>query len=103
MTDPTQYQLCVLRGVTDKLADLERLLPETFPNTRIAVFESFYTLAGNGGEGGRRDVIFGVHPEDVQGFALPRLQYGISWWEDALYNERDIIPSGIQSKYPAQW
>ncbi len=103
MMNKEQLQLCVLRGVTDKLADLERLLPETFPNTRISVLDSYYTLAGNGGDGGRRDVLFGIHPEDVNPFAIQRLEFGISWWEDALDNESSLIPSAVKDKYPRKW
>jgi hypothetical protein len=34
--------------------------------------------------GGRADVFFAVHDEDVGKFAVPRLGYGIRWIEDAL-------------------
>lgn len=34
--------------------------------------------------GGRNDVFFAVHEEDVGKFAVPRLSMGIRWVEDAL-------------------
>ena len=37
--------------------------------------------------GGRNDLFFYVHDEDVMKFAIPRLQMGIRWWEDVIsYN-----------------
>ena len=34
--------------------------------------------------GGRNDLFFAVADEDIGKFAIPRLQYGIRWIEDAL-------------------
>lgn len=36
------------------------------------------------GTGGRNDVIFAVHEDDVGHFAVPRLRLGIRWIEDVL-------------------
>ena len=37
--------------------------------------------------GGRNDLFFYVHEDDIPKFALPRLQMGIRWWEDVIsYN-----------------
>ena len=37
--------------------------------------------------GGRNDLFFYVHDEDVKKFAIPRLKMGIRWWEDVVvYN-----------------
>lgn len=36
------------------------------------------------GTGGRSDLFFAVHSEDVGKFAVPRLMAGIRWIEDAL-------------------
>jgi len=38
------------------------------------------------GTGGRNDVIFAVHTEDVGKFAIPRLSLGIRWIEDVYGN-----------------
>ena len=37
--------------------------------------------------GGRTDIFFAVHKEDVMRFAIPRLRMGIRWIEDVLDNE----------------
>jgi hypothetical protein len=38
--------------------------------------------------GGRNDLFFYVHNEDVGKFAIPRLRMGIRWWEDVIsYND----------------
>jgi hypothetical protein len=36
------------------------------------------------GTGGRTDLFFAVHREDIGKFAVPRLAYGIRWIEDVL-------------------
>ena len=41
------------------------------------------------GTGGRSDILFAVHNEDVMKFAIPRLQMGIRWIEDVLDNEEE--------------
>jgi len=48
------------------------------------------------GTGGRNDVFFAVHDEDVMKFAIPRLNYGIRWLEDVLDNGHgDLYPERI--------
>ena len=48
--------------------------------------------------GGRNDVFFYVHDEDIMKFAVPRLQMGIRWWEDVIsYNE------GSEHLYPEEF
>jgi len=39
------------------------------------------------GTGGRSDVFFAIHDDDVMKFSIPRLQMGIRWIEDVLDNE----------------
>ena len=39
------------------------------------------------GTGGRSDVFFAIHDEDIIKFAIHRLQMGIRWIEDVLDNE----------------
>jgi hypothetical protein len=36
-------------------------------------------------------------------FAIPRLEYSISWWEDHRSNRRAQIPQSILDKYPKTW
>jgi hypothetical protein len=55
--------------------------------------------------GGRRDVLFYVHDEDVMKFAVPRLSLGIRWWEDVIkYNDNSHLYSEeFQEDNPPQW
>jgi hypothetical protein len=42
--------------------------------------------------GGRNDLFFFVHDEDIPKFAVPRLQMGIRWWEDVIvYNDNGAL------------
>jgi len=51
--------------------------------------------------GGRIDVFFYVHKEDLAKFALSRLTAGIRWWEDVLGNGGGVLYSQeILDKYP---
>lgn len=34
--------------------------------------------------GGRSDLIFAIHKEDIMKFAMPRFEYGMRWIEDVL-------------------
>ena len=95
-------QLCVLPGVTDELNELGPLLENAF-GCRFKVVEAYITRPDKNGPGGRRDVLFYVHDDDAMKFAIPRLQYSISWWEDHRSNRRAQIPPSILKKYPKTW
>ena len=101
--NPNFTQVCVWPGTlvgTDKQAEFEQWVQETF-NVRVQYLEEVATAPDmrNGfpveGTGGRNDLFFAVHDEDVMRFAVPRLQFGMRWLEDmygnghgALYPER---------------
>jgi hypothetical protein len=55
--------------------------------------------------GGRNDLFFFVHDEDVAKFAIPRLQMGIRWWEDVVsYNHGSYLyTKETLEKYPINW
>lgn len=55
----------------------------------------FRTLPGQGGEGGRSDVVAEVSGKDAMKMATHpfHLTGGFSWAEDYLANNRDIIPA----------
>lgn len=54
--------------------------------------------------GGRNDLFFYVHDDDSSKFALPRLNYGIRWWEDVLSNGgRELYPNEVLERYPYGW
>ena len=70
--------------------EFEEFMLKTF-GTRVRFLESISTAPDKGKDGspvpktgGRLDVFFAVHDEDVGKFAVPRLGYGIRWIEDAL-------------------
>jgi hypothetical protein len=97
-------QLCVWPATLvgqDRIKDFEQFMLGTF-NTRIKYAEEVLTKPNEDGEGGRNDVFFFVHTEDVPKFAVPRLQYGIRWWED-VKNVSGLYPSSIVEKYPKTW
>lgn len=56
--------------------------------------------------GGRSDVFFRIHDEDVNKFAIPRLNLGIRWWEDVIkYNEGNahLYPQEFIEAHPPTW
>jgi hypothetical protein len=57
------------------------------------------------GTGGRNDLLFYVHDEDITKFAVPRLKMGIRWWEDVIsYNDNSHLYSKeVLEKYPITW
>ena len=58
------------------------------------------------GTGGRCDFFFFVHGADISKFAVPRLAFGIRWWEDVIGNKAHLIyPSKFlkQAKGEYSW
>lgn len=57
------------------------------------------------GTGGRNDVLFYIHDDDVSMFAVPRLHAGIRWWEDVVsYNDgSNLYPPEFIKNNPPQW
>ena len=55
--------------------------------------------------GGRSDLFFYVHRDDVSKFAIPRLKEGIRWWEDVIsYNDNGHLYSEeFLAANPATW
>jgi len=79
-------------------------------NARIKMAEEVKTLPDQScgedvpGTGGRSDVFFFVHDEDIDGFAIPRLKLGIRWWEDVVSNKSHLIyPKEVIERYPTTW
>lgn len=100
---PGFEQVCVWSGTTvgaDMVAEFEAFVLDKL-GTRVQYLEEVLTAPDykNGfpveGTGGRNDVLFAVHRDDIGRFAVPRFQYGMRWIEDvygnghgALYPER---------------
>jgi hypothetical protein len=85
-------QVCVIHGLLlkdDDIKDFEEKIQEVF-GTRIQFLETIKTGPnledGKPVEdtGGRSDVFFAVHNDDVGKFSVPRLMNGIRWIEDVL-------------------
>jgi hypothetical protein len=55
--------------------------------------------------GGRSDVFFYIHDEDITKFAVPRLGLGIRWWEDVVHynNNSHLYSKEILDKYSVKW
>jgi len=76
-------------------------------NTRVELIETVVTdpdIDSDGNivpeTGGRHDVFFRVHDEDIMRFAIPRLTMGIKWWEDVVgNNSHTVYPTKIIKKY----
>lgn len=52
------------------------------------------------GTGGREDLFFFIHKDDIGNFAVPRFRYNIRWWEDC---DRSLYSQEILEKYPNTW
>lgn len=105
-------QLCVWQGVIepDSAKELEDYIEQQFNGVRIKYAETVITMPDlKDGEvvketGGRSDVFFYVHSDDISKFAVPRLMAGIRWWEDVLSNGGGkLYPDSILTKYPKNW
>jgi len=107
-------QLCVWPGTMmgdSTPQDLTDFFQENF-NTRIQFETETITnpdLDKNGNPiedtGGRHDLFFFIHDDDISSFAVPRLMVGIRWWEDVVsYNDNShLYSTEILNKYPINW
>lgn len=102
-------QLCVWEGtlVTEANSkEFEKFILEQ-TGSRIKYSEEIKTnpTPGEPETGGRNDVLFFIHKDDVAKFAVARFTFGIRWWEDVIkYNNGSYLyPSEILIKYPVLW
>jgi hypothetical protein len=107
-------QLCVWQGVLldgFTIQEFDNYMFDCF-GTRIKYETEVRTLpdldeSGNQipETGGRNDVFFYAHADDIEKFAVPRLKAGIRWWEDVVgYNDNShIYPKDILDKYKLTW
>ncbi len=104
---PNFTQVCVWPGTTlgtETPADFEKYIETEF-GVRTQFLEIILTnpdLDEYGhavkDTGGRSDIFFAVHSDDVGKFAVPRLMVGIRWIEDVLAvcnNNRHLYPSRV--------
>ena len=107
-------QLCVWPGTTidgSTPADLENFFFEEM-GVRVKYHGEVTTLPDINEDGtpdfntgGRNDLFFLVHDEDIANFAVPRLKMGIRWWEDVIkYNNNSHLytPEFLEAN-PATW
>jgi hypothetical protein len=106
---PTDFiQVCVWPGTVvgeGNKKDFEDWAQEEF-GVRVMYCEEIETLPTPGveGTGGRNDLFFRVHTEDIGKFAVPRLAIGIRWWEDVLGNGDSVLyTEETLKKYPKTW
>ena len=97
-------QICVWEGTTvgiDKIAKFEEFIKAEFRGARAQYLEEIITkpTPGEAGTGGRTDVFFAIHNEDVMKFAVPRLAYGIHWIEDVYGNGNGVLYPERCAKY----
>lgn len=93
---PEFTQVCIWPG-TDvghsqiEIEVFEKFMAENFNGTRVQYLEEIKTGPDENdvGTGGRNDLFFAVHYDDITKFAVPRLFEGIRWIEDVLDNEAD--------------
>lgn len=99
-------QVCVWPSTIVSEADIPEFIKffkDTF-GVRAQFLEEYKTLPDRDygliveGTGGRSDVLFAIHKEDVGKFVIARLKYGMRWIEDALDNSPEIYEERI-SKY----
>jgi hypothetical protein len=116
-TQPTNSftQLCVWPAVILGDSSIEEF--ESFFESELGVRIKYHTevetlpdLDEKGNPvpdtGGRNDIFFFVHSDDIVKFAVPRLEMGIRWWEDVIkYNDNSkhlYTPEFIEAN-PVTW
>jgi len=105
--DPGFTQVCIWPGTvvgSDYIDKFVAVMAAEFDGVRVQYLEEIKTKPDKlrgvmvADTGGRTDVFFAVHEDDLQKFAIPRLKAGIRWFEDVISNERSQSPD--YSIYP---
>lgn len=101
-------QLCVWCGTlvgVDQIEYFEKFMLNDM-GARVKYETEIKTLPTDGeiGTGGRNDLFFYIHDDDIMKFAVPRLNMGIRWWEDVLGNGGGVLyKQEVLTKYPKTW
>lgn len=113
MKDPNYTQLCVWQATLvgeENISDFEKFMYDKFNGVKVKYEAEVKTKPDqiNGVDvpetGDRNDLFFYVHDEDINKFAVPRLAYGIKWWEDVLSNGgRVLYPKEFLKAHPKSW
>lgn len=110
-------QLClwpatVVGSEPEKIKEFEQYMLDNFKarvkyHTEIKTNPDICEIHGEiPNTGGRNDLFFYVHSEDIGHFALPRLQMGIRWWEDVIkYNNNSshLYPKEFIQEHQPTW
>jgi hypothetical protein len=109
-------QLCVWQGINLPKEEYEDFVAffEDSLETRVKIAEVVFTnpdLDDDGNPvpetGGRSDILFYVHDEDITGFAVKRLQLDGAprWWEDVVsYNNHFYLyDQDVLDRYEVKW
>ena len=97
-------QVCVWPGTVvgaDRVAEFEGwMLTQFYANVQYLEEVKTAPDYDNGspvkGTGGRTDLFFAIHDDDIGKFAIPRMQYGVRWIEDVYGNGGgDLYPERI--------
>ncbi len=98
-------QICVWQGCSlgdTTIEEFESSMVEMF-NVRVTFLEEIETVPTEDGPGGRLDILFKIHKDDIDHFAIPRLTVGIKWWGNVLDNSGEEYCSEITDKYSRCW
>ena len=102
-------QLCVMQGTLMPEGGSKEL--EAFFKDEMGVTVRFETqvktlpdFEGCTETGGRNDLLFYIHNDDIGKFAVPRLSMGVRGWEDVLLNGNGkLYDEDVLKAYPATW
>jgi hypothetical protein len=96
--------LCVMPGTVlgmEQVPEFEAFFLES-EGVRVRYLEEVITGPSIDGDGlpipetgGRNDVIFAVHDDDVSKFALRRFAHGVRWLDDVLDTDAPIYPEHL--------
>jgi len=102
-------QLCVWQGTVlgdSSIEDFIDFFKEKL-NTRVKFCEEVTTNGSveRNEEGGRNDILFYIHDDDIPNFALKRFEFCIRWWEDVVYYNDGayLYDQEILDKYSVKW
>jgi len=101
-------QLCVWEATLvgqENIKEFEDFFKKEM-GSRVKYLEEVTTLPtpGISGTGGRNDVFFYIHDDDIMKFSVPRISIGVRWWEDVLGNGNgELYPQNVLAKYPKTW
>ena len=107
--DKKWNQLCVLEGCLMPKGGVKELVE--FFKDDMGVEIKFETevktlpdFEGCTETGGRNDLFFYIHDDDIGKFAVPRLSMGVRWYEDVLLNGGGkLYDEDVLKAYPATW